>query len=199
MNTPDIVDVITPVVDALEQLGVAYHIGGSVASSVYGTARSTLDADLVADLKPQQVRPFVEKLEPAYYIDSKMIADAIKRQSSFNVIHMTTTMKVDIFIPKSGPFDRIAFGRARQDTLSESQEARLFYFASPEDVVLRKLEWYKAGGSVSERQWLDVLGVLKVQAQTLDYTHLRRWAEQLGVTDLLDQALKDAGIKRTGA
>ena len=78
--------------------------------------------------------------------------------------------------------------------MGDSDETRLFYLASPEDVVLRKLEWYKAGGAVSERQWLDVLGVVKVQAQVLDYAYLRQWAEQLELTDLLDQALRDAGV-----
>lgn len=194
MNTPDIVDAITPVVDALEELGVAYHIGGSVASSVYGTARATLDVDLVVDLHSEHIQPLVEKLQATYYIDAEMVADAIEHQMSFNLIHLPSMMKVDIFIPKAQPFDQIAFGRVRQDTLSYSDNTRLFYLASPEDIVLRKLDWYKAGGAVSERQWLDVLGMLKVQADKLDYTYLRQWAEPLGLTDLLEQALKDAGL-----
>jgi hypothetical protein len=70
---------------------------------------------------------------------------------------------------------------------------RTAYVASAEDTVLTKLEWYRMGSEVSERQWRDVLGVLKVQAERLDLAYLRRWAAALGVADLLEQALSQAG------
>jgi hypothetical protein len=146
MNVPYIVEALTPVIDILEELGVAYYIGGSMASSVYGTARATLDVDLVADLHSEHVQRLVDRLQATYYIDPEMVADAIEHRTSFNLIHIPSMMKVDVFIPKAEPFDRIAFGRVRQDTLSDSDEPRLFYLASPEDIVLRKLDWYKAGG-----------------------------------------------------
>ena len=195
MISPDVIDALTPIVDALDKLGVAYIIGGSIASSVFGIGRSTLDADVVADLKLTQVAPFVALLEDNYYISPEMIKDAIQRRSSFNVIHNELAFKIDIFIPKEGAFDRIEFTRARQETLSEEPGAHLFNVASPEDIVLRKLDWFKVGGSVSERQWLDTLGVLKLQANALDYAYLRHWAERLGLADLLQQAFVDAGVE----
>ena len=103
MNASQILAAITPVIEALEELGVPYHIGGSVASSIYGILRATIDADLIADLRLEHVRPLVIRLQTDYYIDEDMIWDAIKRRSSFNVIHLDTMLKVDVYIPKSRP------------------------------------------------------------------------------------------------
>lgn len=194
MAQMNILDALGPVVDALEELGVPYHIGGSIASSAQGFARSTLDADLVADLKPEHISPFVESLQVTYYIDADMIMDAIAHQSSFNLIHLPTMFKIDVFIPKGKPFDRLAFRRAYKDTLDDAPNARPFYLASAEDIVLRKLQWYKAGGEVAERQWSDVLGVLKVQGAALDLPYLQQWAGELEVESLLASALAEAGL-----
>ena len=160
-NTPDIQVTIIPLIEALEDLGVSYHIGGSVASSVYGLPRLTIDVDIVADLRLKHVRPLVNQLETIYYIDEDMIRDAIKRCSSFNVIHLDTMLKVDVFIPKSRPFDQEELRRSQQEVLLEG--TRAFNLASPEGTILNKLEWYRMGGEVSDRQWNDILGVLKVQ------------------------------------
>lgn len=194
MNPPNILAALAPVVDALERLGIAYHIGGSVASSAHGIARATLDVDIVADLALAHIRPLVETLRETCYIDEEMVREAVQRRSSFNVIHLETVLKVDVFVLKARPYDQEAFRRIRRDTLDEAQDAREFYVASPEDVILNKLEWYRLGGGVSDRQWNDVLGVLKVQRDALDFFYLRRWATDLRVSDLLDRALGDAGI-----
>jgi hypothetical protein len=161
-NVPDILAAITPIVEALEELGIPYHIGGSVASSLYGLPRLTIDADLVADIRMKHVRPLVEQLETDYYIDEDMIRDAIRRQSSFNVIHQDTILKVDIFIPKSRLFDQEELRKIRQEVLSEG--TRPFNIASPEGTILNKLEWYRMGGEVSDRQWNDILAYSKSRA-----------------------------------
>ncbi len=193
MNTPQVLAAITPIVEALEELGVSYHIGGSVASSVYGILRATIDADLIANLHIEQARPLVKWLEAEYYIDEDMVRDAIKRRSSFNVIHLDTMLKVDVFVPKSRLFDQEEFRRAQQEVLLEG--TRPFNVASPEGTILNKLEWYRMGGEVSDRQWNDILGVLKVQGTHLDMNYLQKWAANLNVTDLLERALVDAGLK----
>lgn len=190
----DILVPIIPLVDAFEQLGVSYYIGGSVASSAYGLPRTTIDADLVADLRIEHVRPLVQQLQNAYYIDADMIRDAIKHRSEFNIIHFETMLKVDVFIQKTRAFDRETRRRVRQEKLDETSSDHVFLLASPEDVILNKLEWYKMGGEVSERQWNDILGVLKVQGTSLDLAYLRQWAAALDVSPLLDRALEDAGL-----
>ena len=177
------------VIDTLERLNIPYLIGGSLASALYGTARSTLGADLVADLKAEQVSSLVDLLKGSFYIDQDMILDAIRHQSSFNVIHLQTMFKVDVFISKNRPFDQNQLKRRKLHTVSNEPE-RKAYVTSPEDIILAKLEWYRLGNETSDRQWRDILGVLKVQAGRLDLDYLSKWAAELKVIDLLQQALK---------
>lgn len=184
---------LDPVADAFEALGVSYRVGGSIASSALGVARSTLDIDLVADLRAAHVAPFVLRLQADYYVDADMIHDAIRRRGSFNVIHLATMMKVDVFVVGARPFDREAFARVITEPLGDDRE-RSFPLTTPEDIVIHKLDWYRLGGGVSERQWSDVLGVLKLQGDALDRAYLARWAEELGLQNLLERALAEAGL-----
>ncbi|MBN9391516.1 MAG: nucleotidyltransferase [Chloroflexi bacterium] len=193
MISAEILAAIRPVTLVFEQLGVSYLIGGSVASSVYGVARSTLDADLMADLKPEQVSTFIALLEADYYISEPAIRDALARHSSFNLIHFETMVKVDIFIPKGQPFDQSTLKR-KQSTQIDKTDTRPFQVASPEDIILLKLDWFKQGGSESERQWRDIAGVLRVQAKTIDREYLKEWAEKLGLADLLVRVFQDVGL-----
>ncbi|MHB1036114.1 MAG: hypothetical protein ACYC35_15835 [Pirellulales bacterium] len=192
MESSDLFSALAPVLAALDAMGVAYYIGGSVASSSYGVARATLDVDLAADLAPQHVAPLVKSLESAYYVDARMIASAIGRRSCFNVIHLATMIKVDVFVVPDRAYDRQILQRTRAETLDETDRASVFRMASPEDVILKKLEWFRLGEEVSERQWSDVLGVLKVQGDLLDIAYLKRWGIELGVADLVERALVEA-------
>lgn len=194
MNKSDIAIILEPVVKTFEELGVLYYVGGSVASSAYGIARATLDVDLVSNLQSHQVNLLVEKLKPAYFIDSEMILDAIKTRSSFNIIHLDSMMKIDVFILIDKPYPQKAFERKRIDTLDDEADSIKMYLCSPEDIILNKLEWYKAGNQVSERQWLDVLGVIKVQGDSLELEYIKRWAKELDVLDLLEKALVEGKV-----
>jgi hypothetical protein len=194
MRNPDILAATEPVAVAFEKLGIPYFIGGSVASSAYGIPRSTMYIDMVSDLKPAHVRSFVSILEPYYYIDENMIFDAIEKRSSFNIIHLETMLKIDIFVAQNTPYDTETFKRRRKDTLDEEEKTAEFYLVSPEDIILNKLAWFRMGGGVSDYQWNDVLGVLKVQKNSLDVSYLKYWAPKLKVEDLLKRAFQDSGI-----
>ena len=184
--------IITSVVTrVLEKLKVSYFITGSIASTLYGMVRSTQDSDIVAELLPEHIQPFVEALETDFYVDEAMIADSISRHSSCNIIHRESMFKVDIFIPRERVFLQKQYSRAKKELLSRDPKIEAMV-ASAEDVLLSKLEWYRMGGEVSDRQWRDVLGVLKVQAGALDLDYLRQMALELEVTDLLERALKEA-------
>jgi len=180
------------VVEALEKLGVPYLIGGSLASSVHGIARATMDADLVADLRSEHAEPLASLLRETFYVDAEMIREAVRAHRSFNVIHLETMFKVDVFILGTGTFQRKEFSRRRSEIIAVEPE-RTAYIATPEDIVLSKLDWYRQGGQVSDRQWRDVLGVLKVQGDRLDLSYMRRWAVSLGLEQLLERALAETG------
>jgi len=182
-----------PVIGALEVVGVPYHIGGSIASSTWGTPRSTQDADIIADLQLAQVAPFVVLLQADFYLDVRAIETAIQQRGMFNLIHLESMFKVDIILPQRTAFAAAEAARAQATPLANmpGQRVRL---ASPEDTILHKLRLYQMGGGVSERQWLDVLGVLKTQNTALDRAYLQYWAVQLGVADLLAQAWEEAGL-----
>lgn len=194
MLTPDTVAALVPVVAQFARLGVPYQLGGSVVSSAHGVARSSLDVDLVADLGQQHVAPLVAALRDSYYIDSRMISDAIARKSCFNLVHLATSFKVDVFVLKNRAYDRVAMSRAQAVALDPSDPSARFSVASAEDIILAKLEWFRLGDEVSERQWNDILGVMKVQQQNLDRAYLAKWAAELRVGDLLERAWKAAGI-----
>ena len=123
------------VIEAFEKLNVSYLIGGSLASALHGTARSTLDADLVADLRSEQVTPLVEMLHHDFYIDREVILDAIQHQSSFNLIHFETAFKVDVFIAKTRRFSQMQFQRRRLEVVANNPE-RKAYVTTAEDIVL---------------------------------------------------------------
>jgi hypothetical protein len=188
----EIVAAVAPVVDVLVALGVRYRIGGSVASSALGVPRSTLDVDVACELREEHVETFVAQLENAYYVDADMIRDAIRRRASFNVVHLVTMLKVDVFVRKGRPFEEQSFERVARRPLEDAPDARVFEITSAEDIILHKLEWFRIGNEISERQWKDVLGVIAVQWEALDLGYLRRWAKDLGVDDLLERAFAEA-------
>ena len=195
MGSADIVAAVRPVIQAFSRLGIPYGIGGSVASSACGIPRTTLDVDLVADIRPGQVGALVAAVQQEYYVDSGAVREAIDHHSSFNLIHLETMLKVDVFILKPRRYDQEAFQRRRKDLLGVGPDSDEFYFATPEDVVLNKLEWFCTGNRVSERQWTDIMGVMKVQGDVLDVEYLRKWARELDVSELLEDALREAGIR----
>lgn len=195
MNEADteLLAAVARVVTAFDALGVEYLVGGSVASSVFGEPRQTVDADLVARLLGRHAEPLVARLTADFYADLPAINAAIQAQGCFNLIHLETMTKVDVFVRWRDPFGQSQFVRRQKKSVGEAAPLEL-YFATAEDTVLAKLEWYRKGGGVSDRQWRDLLGVLKIQAAALDKAYLVHWARELGVADLLQRASNEAGL-----
>lgn len=195
MKTTNILLALIPFVKVLDKLSISYYIGGSLASSVFGLPRSTMDIDIIADIRSSHISLLKKNLESEFYIDEDMIKEAIEYSSSFNLIHLETALKIDVFIQKRGTYDNSAINRKQKDTLIEDDKSTEFYFSSPEDIILNKILWYDKGNRVSERQWLDVLGVIKVQGNSLDKAYLKNWAKKLDIFSLLIEAFKDSDIK----
>jgi hypothetical protein len=174
----------------LERLGVSYVVAGSLASSLHGLPRATADVDIVAALRVEHAQPLATALGEAFYVDVDMIRDAVTRRSEFNIIHLATMFKVDVFVPT---LDAVSRGELARGTaiLVDADQGRTFRVASPEDTVAQKLSRYRRGGEISERQWRDVVGVLGVQGGKMELEYLRATADALGVRDLLDRALTE--------
>lgn len=190
-------DVLRRVVGILEALGIPYMVGGSFASSIHGIPRMTQDVDLVVDMSREHVVRFAQELEGDWYFSVDAIEEAITNRSSFNIIHLDSMFKVDLFVLADRPYDRESFARRFFVSLDEAQPFQLAVCA-PEELVVTKLEWYVGGGRVSDRQYRDVLGVIAVQERAggFDRAHARAIAEQLGLADLLEEALRDAASDR---
>ena len=185
------IEVTLKVTEVFEKLDVPYLIGGSLASTLYGMVRTTQDSDIVAEMRLDHLNPFVSALQAEFYVDDEMIAESIQRNSSFKIIHRESMFKVDVFIPRPRPFLQSQLARAQRQTFTFETDVSA-RFASPEDTILSKLEWYRMGGEVSDRQWRDILGVLKTRAGELDLDYLRQWGSELTIGDLLERALKEA-------
>ena len=193
MADDEALEAMLEVIGVLDSLEVDYLVGGSLASSFHGIPRSTLDADLVADLRSEHVEGLSRALASSFYIDRDSVQDAVRSQSSFNIIFLNTMFKVDIFVLKNDPLSREEMRRRKTIPLDETATTTIA-IASAEDTVLQKLIWFKAGGGVSDRQWQDLQGVLKVCRSSLDLDYLKRWANYADIAEELAHALREAGL-----
>ena len=191
MNEPDILAVALRVIEILDLLNVPYVVGGSMASIVHGTVRSTMDVDLVIDLKSDQVEQFLALLKDDFYADEAAARRAVKQHSNFNLIHLDTMFKVDLFIPKVRVFDSQQLARRVGIKLNPDSDSTIWVL-SAEDTILIKLEWFMLGGEVSDRQWLDILGVIRNKRSSLDLGYLEESAQGLNVESLLERAYQEA-------
>ena len=187
---PEPIAVTVQVTNLLEKLNIPYLLGGSFASAIHGIIRTTQDSDILAEMGKEHISNFIHALDTDFYIDEGMIVDAIRRRSSFNIIHQESMFKVDIFISRSRPFEKSQLARALTQQLSENPQA-FAKVCTAEDIILAKLDWFRLGGETSERQWRDVIGIVKVQRGRLDLGYLKKWAVRLKISDLLKTALKD--------
>ena len=188
MTTPT--EVLIDVTRVLEALQIQYVVVGSFASSARGVQRATIDADIVAELTLDHVKAIVDKLSEDYYVDDQAVRRAIVTERAFNAIHLESMFKVDVHISRDSFTNKEMERRLPEKILPASDT--IVYIATAEDTVVAKLHWFRKGKEVSEKQWSDVLGIIKVQQDRLDYAYMRDWSEELGVRDLLDRAIGEA-------
>ena len=196
----DLVTALTPFIDLLDRLGVVWYVGGSVASTVHGRFRATNDIDVIADLREEHAAAVREALEADHYVDEEMIREAVRRRSSFNLVHFGTGLKIDVFVAPDSEYEASVRGRRNSERFGDGHGAPRLWIASAEDTILSKLVWYRRGGGVSDTQWRDVRGVIELRGRQIDLEYLRRWAPVLGISDLVERALAEGlGRRQVGA
>lgn len=178
-------ELLRRVVETLEQLDLKYLVTGSMATILYGEPRFTNDIDIVVQLAPGRIDDFTEAFpSEEFYLDPERARRAVETKSQFNVIHPSSGLKIDIIIPAMDEFDRSRFARATRVHPAEGYEAT---FASPEDVIIKKLQFYTEGGS--DRHLRDIASVLRISPAAVDQDYVAGWADRLGVRDVWDLIL----------
>lgn len=188
---PGPLEVLLDFTRVLDELGIQYVVVGSFASSARGFQRATRDVDILAKIRLDQVELLYERLFGRYYIDRLSIRSAVINRSHFNAIHLDSMFKVDVFVPSdSDSLSQQQLIRQVPEKLSPDSDA-IVYLATAEDTLLAKLVWYRKGHEISDRQWADVLGIIRLQGDRLDRMYLEDWAEQLGLGELLNRAFDE--------
>lgn len=185
----DPIAVAVRVGEILQGIGVRHTIGGSIAASFAGEPRSTIDIDFVVALTHDHVSPLAAALTPEFYIAAEALHRAIETLGTANLIHEESQIKVDLFIAGGTPLDDQQLTRRQR---VEVRPGQVIYIHPPEDILLQKLRWFKKGGAVSDRQWRDILGIIRTQGDRLDRGYLAANAPAIEVEALLDRALRDA-------
>jgi hypothetical protein len=178
----ELFELLQKVVTVFERFGIPYLVTGSVAAMAFGEPRLTNDIDIVAGIEEKHVQDFLEAFPSGeFYISEEMVREAIRRREQFNIIHPRSGIKVDIIIKQDTPFDNSRFGRIHRIYPAESYQAN---FAAPEDVIIKKMEYYRAGGS--EKHLRDIAGILKISGEMVDWDYITEWAKRLDLTEVWD-------------
>ncbi|MEB3343186.1 hypothetical protein [Okeania sp.] len=178
----------------LDDLYIPYYLSGGLASSFWGERRQTEDVDMAVILEPEKVPQLIAALSTEFYVSDIAIDDAMSgRTNTFNIIHLASVIKADIYsIQQSNNFDFSAISRRQQVELFSTNQ--FIYIATPEDIVLQKLKWYKIADDYSQKQWRDVLGILKARQQILDFDYLKLWSNYLQLTPELEKAFDETNL-----
>ncbi|MFT3713149.1 MAG: hypothetical protein QM817_36300 [Archangium sp.] len=185
-------EVAIAVARAFERAGIEYFLGGSMATSFQGQPRLTNDLDFVVLLRAPQIATLKTELGAEFDVDEEALAEAVRRKGSWNIFHVPTVTRIDLFVVKDTEYDAEEFVRRQAWEVLPGQRVML---KAPEDSVLRKLLWFQAGGESNSQQFRDVVEVLRVQGERLNVAYLDAWARKLGIAALLARAREAAQLQ----
>jgi hypothetical protein len=192
MTTEGPFALVRRVVSILDELGIPYALGGSMASSLVGEPRSTVDVDVAIQVDPATGEHLIERARAEFYVPDEAAREAIAERSSFNLLDTTQALKVDLFVLGEGLLDRMQI--ERRVLVEVPGVPAGIWITSAEDQVLRKLDWFRQTDATSDRQWRDVIGILRVHGGSIDRAYLVECAAEVGLAELLADALRDAGL-----
>ena len=193
MSKPDPFAATLAFAQILHALRIPYVVGGSLASMVHGEYRLTNDVDIAIALTFWQVDTLAGLLAREFIVERDAIAEAVRENSSFGAIYRPVVMRMDVYVRKAEGHFAAQLERAQKHTIGADSE-QFAFFCTAEDIVLQKLRWYQMSDGASDRQWRDVIGVLKHSHDRMDSEYLSRWAVDLGVASLLQRALLESGL-----
>ena len=191
MSVDGPLDLIARIAQLLDELEIPYAIGGSVAASFFGEPRATADIDVAILVSIPAGEELLRRVAAEFYVPTDAARRAIRAHDSFNLVANDGGLKIDLVVLGPGLLDRRQI--ERRIPVRVTGDGTEIWITSPEDQVLRKLSWYRATGSTSERQWRDVIGLLRVSGDQLDREYLRLTAAEVGIDDLLADAVAAAG------
>lgn len=176
------------VVGTLERLDIPFLVTGSIASIFYGEPRFTNDIDIVADISNEHIPGLLEAFPLGdFYLAEESVRRAVAKRGQFNVIHPRSGLKIDIMIPVGDDFDASRFSRARQVQAAPDLTAS---FASPEDVIVKKLEYFREGGS--EKHLRDIAGILAIGGEEIDLRYIAHWAGKRGLLKIWERIPRES-------
>jgi len=173
-------DLLRYITHILEEQGLHYFVTGSTATIFYGEPRFTNDIDVVVELSEPAITGFCRRFPPnEFYVSEDAAREAVIHKSQFNIVHPTSGLKVDVIVPEASSFNASRFARIRRLHAADDLDV---CFASPEDAIIKKMDYYRQGGS--EKHLRDIAGVLKTTRDQIDVNYIQLWARQMGMQDL---------------
>lgn len=179
-------DLLQKLARTFDELSIPYLVTGSVATIAYGEPRFTNDIDVVVRLSHGQVQALCDAFPvDEFYVSADAVVEAVEHKTQFNILYPKTGLKVDVMVADDSDFNVARFSRTRR--LETAPEVGIS-FASPEDVIIKKLEYYREGGS--EKHLRDIAGVVKVVGEDLDRAYIEHWARAMGLEEIWVAVLK---------
>lgn len=176
--------------EIFDSVGIRHTIGGSIAASFAGEPRSTIDIDFVVAMTHDHVEPLMSALLPEYYASEQALHRAVDTLGAANLIHQDTQIKVDVFVAGGTALDEQQLARRQR---VEIRPGQVIHIHPPEDILLQKLRWFRKGDGVSDRQWRDIISIIRTQGERLDRPYLVANAPAVDVESLLSRALEEGG------
>ena len=164
---------LAEITQMFESLKIPYLLTGSLAYNIYAVPRATREIDLIVEIKPTDIKAFLQAIEGRYYYSEETINEEVKRKGMFNIIHLESSYKIDLIVRPDDAFEMTKFNRRRS---IEFQDFSI-YVITPEDLVISKLRWIQQLESELHKRDIETL----LLNPDIDKKYIRNWSETLNL------------------